>query len=132
MILDRLVICINNTRIQEKLINEGDELTLDKAIQIALSFEYCQHQMASMNIVSNQTGATSMTATPVDAIASKRKSGTKRRQTPHKHYPQQQQQQQHRRQQPCDNCGNNHGPNTIMSCFRKAVQKVPQTQPFCL
>ncbi|KAH3801956.1 hypothetical protein DPMN_155621 [Dreissena polymorpha] len=68
MIRDRLVIGTNNTRIREKLINEGDKL------QIAQSFEYCQHQMTSMNIASNQTGATSMTATPVDAIAPKRKS----------------------------------------------------------
>jgi hypothetical protein len=130
MIRDRLVIGTNNTRIREKLINEGDKLTLDKAIQIAQSFEYCQHQMASMNIVSNQTGATSMTATPVDAIASKRKSGPKRRQATHKQYPQQQQ-QQHRGQQPCDNCGNNHGPNK-QSCpaFGKQCRKCHKLNHF--
>ena len=123
MIRDRLVIGTNNTRIREKLINEGDKLTLDKAIQIAQSFEYCQHQMASMNIVSNQTGATSMTATPVGAIASKRKSGPKRRQTP--------QQQQRRGQQPCDNCGNNHGPNK-QSCpaFGKQCRKCHKLNHF--
>ncbi|KAH3846858.1 hypothetical protein DPMN_089164 [Dreissena polymorpha] len=69
-----------------------------------------------------------MTATPVDIIASKRKSGPKRRQTSHKQFPQQ---QQHRGQQPCDNCGNNHGSNK-QSCpaFGKQCRKCHKLNHF--
>ena len=48
MIRDRIVFGTNLGRIREKLINEGLKLTLDKAIQIAQSFEYSQKQLNSM------------------------------------------------------------------------------------
>jgi plasmid maintenance system antidote protein VapI len=69
MIRDRLVIGTNDSRIREKLINEGEKLTLYKALQLAQSFEYCQKQMASMNIQSPQNlASSSASSSPVDAI----------------------------------------------------------------
>ena len=44
MIRDRIVFGINSSKIMEKLINVGAELTSEKTIQIAESFEY-SHQL---------------------------------------------------------------------------------------
>ncbi|XP_052236866.1 uncharacterized protein LOC127848439 [Dreissena polymorpha] len=48
MIRDRIVFGLTSTRICEKLIQEGDKLTLDMAIEIARTFEYAQNQMKSI------------------------------------------------------------------------------------
>ena len=48
MIRDRIVFGTNSRKIREKLINEGKELTLDKAIDIARTYEMSQSQMKSM------------------------------------------------------------------------------------
>ncbi|XP_052242403.1 uncharacterized protein LOC127852487 [Dreissena polymorpha] len=48
MIRDRIVFGTNSSKIREKLINIGAELTLDKAIQIAQSLEYSQKQLRTM------------------------------------------------------------------------------------
>ena len=45
MIRDMIVFGTNSAKIREKLINEGEELTLDKAIQIAKNYEYSQEQL---------------------------------------------------------------------------------------
>ena len=44
MIRDRIVTGCTSEKCPEKLINEGDKLTMDKAIQIVQNFEYCQKQ----------------------------------------------------------------------------------------
>lgn len=49
MIRDRLVFGTNSSKVREKLINVGSELTLDKAVQIAQSYEYSQEQLKSMS-----------------------------------------------------------------------------------
>ena len=48
MVRDRIVFGVTSVKIREKLINEGDNLTLDKAIQIAQSYEYAQEQLKAM------------------------------------------------------------------------------------
>lgn len=48
MIRDRVVFSIQSEKIREKLINVGEELTLDKAIQIAQAYEYSQEQLKLM------------------------------------------------------------------------------------
>ena len=48
MIRDRIVFGTASEKVREKLINEGEKLTLDKAIQIAQSYEYSQEQLKSM------------------------------------------------------------------------------------
>ena len=51
MIRDRIVFGTSSSQICEKLINEGEKLTLDRAIQIAQNYEYCRQQMATMSMV---------------------------------------------------------------------------------
>ena len=61
MIRDRIVSGCTSEKWCKKLINEGEKLTMDKAIQIVQNFEYCQKQLSMMTI----SGAT---GTRVDAI----------------------------------------------------------------
>jgi len=48
MIRDRIVFGTNSRKIREKLINEGKDLTLDKAIDIVRTYEMSQSQIKSM------------------------------------------------------------------------------------
>ena len=48
MIRDRIVFGTNSRKIREKLINEGKELTLVKAVDMARTYEMSQSQMKSM------------------------------------------------------------------------------------
>jgi len=57
-------------KVREKLINAGDKLTLDKAIQTVQNFEYCQKQLSSMAVGDSNA---------VDAV--KQTSSRSRRQT---------------------------------------------------
>ena len=50
LIRDSIGFGTNNSRILEKLINEGENFTINKAITVAQNFEYCQQQMAAMNL----------------------------------------------------------------------------------
>ena len=61
MIRDRIVTGCTSEKCREKHINEGDKLTMDKAIQIVQNFEYCQKQLSTMTL----SGAT---GTSVDVI----------------------------------------------------------------
>ena len=54
MIRDRIVFGISSRKLREKLINEGEKLTLDRAVSICQSYEYSQQQLKAMN----STGAT--------------------------------------------------------------------------
>ena len=49
MLRDRIVFSTNSQIVKEQLINEGDTLTLEKAIQIAQTHEYSQKQLKRMN-----------------------------------------------------------------------------------
>ncbi len=49
MIRDRIVFGIKSQKVRERLITEGDKLTLDKATQICQSIEYAQEQLRTMN-----------------------------------------------------------------------------------
>ena len=61
MIRDRIVTGCTSEKCREKLIYEGDKLTMDKAIQIVQNFECCQKQLSMMTL-SEATG------TSVDVI----------------------------------------------------------------
>ena len=50
MIRDRIVFGCSNAKVRAKLIDEGDKLTMDKAVQISQNFEYCQQQLSSMTL----------------------------------------------------------------------------------
>jgi len=54
MIRDRVVMGVTSSKIREKMLNEGEKLTLDKAIGIAQSYEYAQAQLRSMGEPTNQ------------------------------------------------------------------------------
>ncbi|XP_060598220.1 uncharacterized protein K02A2.6-like [Ruditapes philippinarum] len=84
MIRDRIVFGTNSGKVREKLINKGEGLTLENAIQIAQAHEYAQKQLQSM-----------ASANDVHLV--------KQHKSKHKGYknqpfqqPKQQQQQQHR------------------------------------
>ena len=49
MIRDRIVFGTSSERVREKLINEGDKLTLEKAVQIAQTYECSQQQLKTMS-----------------------------------------------------------------------------------
>ena len=49
MIRDRIVFGINSSKIRQKPINMGKDLTLDKTIQIAQEYEYSQEQLKTMS-----------------------------------------------------------------------------------
>ena len=91
MIRDRIVFGCSNAKVRAKLIDEGEKLTMDKAIQIAQNYEYCQQQLSSMTISS-----------PSNADVIKRGSKPGRRQ------PKQTKEQQMQPSKHCGNCGTLH------------------------
>lgn len=68
IIRDRILFGMTSGKTREKLINEGEKLALDKAIQICQNVQYAQEQLPTMS----QSGALSMTSAdspvPVHAI----------------------------------------------------------------
>ena len=48
MVHDRIVFGVHNPNIREKLINKGNELTLDSAIEMAQTYEVCKQQLKTM------------------------------------------------------------------------------------
>ncbi|KAH3880335.1 hypothetical protein DPMN_004248 [Dreissena polymorpha] len=57
MIRDIILFGLTSTIIREKLIQEGDKLTLDKAIEIARTFEYAQSQNKSLENIEKDVSA---------------------------------------------------------------------------
>ena len=110
MIRDRIVFGCDQ-KVREKLINEGDKLTMDRAIQIVQNHEYCQKQLNSMamNIPTN-----------IDAIGRRQQSGANsRRQT--KPGP---------RSKPCDRCGNYHNNDSVCPAKGKRCRKCKKMNHF--
>lgn len=50
IVRDGIVFGIKSSKVREKLINEGSDLTLEKAVDIALTYELSQKQLQTMNI----------------------------------------------------------------------------------
>ena len=48
MVHDCIVFGVHNRNIREKLINKGNELTLDSAIEMAQTYEVCKQQLKTM------------------------------------------------------------------------------------
>ena len=88
MVRDRIVFGTNSNKVREKLLNEGDDLNLEKAVEIAMTFEITQKHLQSM--------ASSLNPNNIDVI--------ERNQRPNL---------QHQRDNEvvvnCRNCGNKHG-----------------------
>ncbi|VDI35248.1 Hypothetical predicted protein [Mytilus galloprovincialis] len=49
MLRDQIVFTVKSQKLREKLINEGSDLTLEKAIDIARTYELSKQQLRSMN-----------------------------------------------------------------------------------
>ncbi|MCG7868790.1 MAG: hypothetical protein JAY74_20765, partial [Candidatus Thiodiazotropha taylori] len=92
MIRDMIVFGCSNAKVRAKLIDEGEKLTMDKAIQIAQNYEYCQKQLSSMALSSPGN---------VDAV----KRGTK---PSGRRHPKQQPKEKQTPKTPCGNCGTFH------------------------
>ena len=97
MIRDRIVFGCYNEKCREKLINEGEKLTMDKAIQIVQNYEYCQKQLKSMT----SSGAS---GSNVDAV-NRRKTNAGEGARPKSLQPNKGQRQQYKQ---CGNCGTKH------------------------
>ena len=114
MIRDRIVFRCSEPKVREKLINEGDKLTMDKAIQIVQNFEYCQQQLHSM--------ATSQAGNNVDAVKKSTKC-TKKAQR-------QRSDQKKRTQWTCGRCGYNHDSKAVCSAKGKKCNKCNKLNHF--
>ena len=49
LLRDQIVFTVRSPKIREKLINEGSDLTLEKAIDIARTYELSKQQLRTMN-----------------------------------------------------------------------------------
>jgi len=79
MIRDRLVFGVKSQKIREKLLTEGAELKLEKAVQICQTYEYAQEQLKTMQGASNvqnvsQVRKKQQKATPRDKAPSRQSS----------------------------------------------------------
>ena len=64
MIRDRIVFGTSSSQVREKLINQGDKLTLDKAIQICQTYAYTKEQLNTMTLCKQTASQAVCTATP--------------------------------------------------------------------
>ncbi|XP_062583207.1 uncharacterized protein K02A2.6-like [Saccostrea cucullata] len=111
MIRDRIVFGTSSQKVREKLIAEGEKLTLEKAIQIAQSYEYSQQQLKTMS--SQEVHAVSHARHTSSGKAfrgsSKHSSKHMSKDTEQKRFPQAKPRNQHKmKTQECDKCGYDH------------------------
>ncbi|KAL9956099.1 hypothetical protein ACROYT_G037526 [Oculina patagonica] len=101
MIRDRIVFGTNSLKVREKLISKGAKLTLDKAIEIARSFESSQAQLTAM-APDNVDGSIH--------LVQKRDKEKGAQDTQHQKYPVPNQpfSKPPKKTKPCRNCGRSH------------------------
>lgn len=109
MIRDRIVFGTNSSKIRQKLINVGKDLTLDQTVQIAQSHEYSQEQLKSMSAdVSYVKNKHSRKRGKPNAI-NKSQLTLSGRSAPHQpSQPSGKDKTGKEKQKPCGNCGNSH------------------------
>ena len=95
MIRDRIVFGTKSLKVREKLISKGAKLTLDKAIEIARSFESSQAQLTAM-VTENRDGS-------IHLVQKQDKAQDTQHQT--HSVPYQQSSKPPKRTKPCKNCG---------------------------
>lgn len=128
MIRDRIVFGTNSQKVKEILLNEGDTLTLEKAIQIAQTHEYNQEQLKRMNTTSHSNSTCPATA-DIHAVRprqSNRRSNSNTQSAPptsNKPPPRQQTKQHQRSKKLCGNCGNDHTPRQTCPAKGKKCRK---------
>ena len=122
MIRDRIVFGCSSAKVREKLINEGDKLTMDKAVQVVQNYEYCQQQLSSMNIAS---------ASNVDAV--KTANGTSRQGARRKfanHGRRQETRSNPKQRQSCGKCGPMHSKDNVCPAKGKQCHKCNKMNHF--
>lgn len=108
MVRDRIVFATNSPRVRKKLLSQGPELTLDKVIDIAHSYELAQVQLKAMANNSHE----------VHSIHHKtRKPGTARSSSRPNESPK-------TTNKACNACGGHHNKLTECPAKRKTVLKV--------
>ena len=100
MIRDRIVFGTNSSKIREKLITVGKELTLDKTIQIAQSHEYSQEQLKTMSADVNYVKSSKRTESQTGAGKGSQRNFSSTKASKHQHH--------RRKNNHCSNCGRNH------------------------
>ena len=123
MVRDKIVSGIKSQEIREKLLTEGDALTMEKAIDIAIMHETTQQRLRSM-------ATTSPTADSIDSIA-KNRSGHQQRSTHHRRYKAE---QSHTDITNCRNCGGQHAKKKCPAFGKKCsyCQKLNHWAKVCL
>lgn len=121
MIRDRIVFGTNSAKVREKLIQEGQTLTLEKAISIAQSHEYSREQLKSMSASSSSTSDVhSVKNSTTSGYAQKRRNEVQRgKSTNRSQYGGQ-----------CGNCGNRHSKSDICSAKGKKCNKCHKLNHF--
>ena len=111
MFRDRIVTGCTSVKWYEKLINEGDKLTMDKAIQVVQNFEYCQKQLSTMTL----SGATGTSVDVMHDATHRRSTGGAQLKTPWTSNANSagrfRYQQPKSQQAKCGNCGTYHKKN---------------------
>lgn len=107
MIRDRIVFGVKSAKIREKLINEGENLTLEKAVQIGQNIEYSCEQLKTMNAAASE----------VHAVATGSRGTTRYSKGRNSHSQRQNQGNRASTRNPkkpseCPNCGRNHKDGT--------------------
>ena len=115
MVRDRIVASILSQDIREKLLTEGDTHTMDKAIDLAVTYETTQQCLKSM--------ATSATPTRVDAIKQKRQEAPRQQ----KRQEDKKIQYRHHEVIDCQNCGATQAKR--MPSIWSGMQELSQAQP---
>ncbi|KAL0161181.1 hypothetical protein M9458_044906, partial [Cirrhinus mrigala] len=113
MVRDRIVFATNSPRVREKLLSQGAELTLDKAIDIARSHKLAQIQLKEM------TG--SKDAPKIDAV------NATKRQNAHRYTKTKDHKLVHRE---CDRCAGSHSPRDACPARGKQCMKCKKCNHF--
>ena len=115
MVRDRIVCGTKNVKVKKKLLSEGSDLTLEKAIDVARSYEKNQQQLSSMNSKEDPSIHAIKRTRPPKHQNKSQQQGAK---------PKQEVKQNETRTVICSRCGNNHTKKKKkkkkkMSSFRK-------------
>ncbi|KAK7096845.1 hypothetical protein V1264_003892 [Littorina saxatilis] len=96
MVRDRIVCGITSQEVREKLLQSGDQLTMEKAIEIVVTHEATKQQLATM-----------LTEGTIEVIKKRRFDSSSRNRRPS---PKQQEEiSQNNDEYDCNNCGQRHG-----------------------
>jgi len=103
MLRDQIVFAVKSAKIREKLISEGSDLTLEKAVDIARTYELSKQQVKSMN--GEDSSIHALNRKPTARVQTSKAKGEHSKST--KYY----QPERNKRDRNCGKCGRNHRRN---------------------